>query len=85
MIANGKLFIVLQRLDSDNGWIPSKTPYLAVFDVEINEEIDTGMGSEGLKGIPLLVQRPLQHLFFGGQQHDLRAGSRFLAGIWRSL
>ncbi len=58
VIANGKLFIVLQRLDSDNGWVPSNTPYLAVFDVETNEEIDTGMGSEGLKGIPLPVRSP---------------------------
>jgi hypothetical protein len=58
VIANGKLFIVLQRLDSDNGWVPSNTPYLAVFDAETNEEIDTGMDSGGLKGIPLPVLRP---------------------------
>lgn len=59
VIANGKLFIVLQRVDSDNGWVPSNTPYLAVFDVKTNKEIDTGKGKGGLKGIPLPVRNPM--------------------------
>jgi hypothetical protein len=58
VIADGKLFIVLQRVDSDNGWVPSNTPYLAVFDVKTNQEIDTGKGTGGLKGIPLPIRNP---------------------------
>jgi hypothetical protein len=58
VIAHGKLFVVLERLDSDNGWVPSNTPYLAVFDVKTNKEIDTGKSSEGLKGIPLPINYP---------------------------
>ena len=58
VIANGKLFIVLQRLDADHAWAPSNTPYVAVFDVKTNKEIDTGKGSGGLKGIPLPVRNP---------------------------
>ncbi len=58
VVAGGKLFVVMQRVDADNGWAPSNTPYLAVFDVETDEEIDTGMGAGGLKGIPLPVRNP---------------------------
>lgn len=55
-IADGKLFIAMQRLDRDNGWIPSNTAYLAVFDTATDAEIDTGVANDdGVKGIPLPV------------------------------
>ena len=56
-IVGDKLFIVLQRLDS--GWQPSNTAYLAVFDTSTDTEIDTGMDSGSLKGIPLLGKNPM--------------------------
>ena len=57
VIANGRLYIVMQRLDAT--YAPSNTAYLAVFDVETDTEIDTGMGvADGLKGIPLVLRNP---------------------------
>lgn len=58
VIAEGKLFIVMQRLNRDKGYIPSNRPYVAVFDVKTNKEIDTGKGLDGLKGIPLPIRNP---------------------------
>ncbi|MDZ7699719.1 MAG: hypothetical protein U5R49_23250 [Deltaproteobacteria bacterium] len=56
VIANGKFFIVLQRLDTS--FCPTNTAYVAVFDVATNTEIDTGLGSGGMKGIPLPIKQP---------------------------
>jgi hypothetical protein len=57
VIAHGKLFVMMQRL---NYWAPSEIkPYIAVFDVDTDEEIDTAMGEGGLKGIALEIKDPL--------------------------
>ncbi|MBN1627527.1 MAG: hypothetical protein JW944_13470 [Deltaproteobacteria bacterium] len=57
VIADGKLFIIMQRLVS---WAPTDLkPYVAVFDTETDTEIDTGKGEGGLKGIPLDLKDPL--------------------------
>ena len=56
-VVDGKLFIAMQRLDSNYG--PTNTGYVAVFDTETDEEIDTGMGQNGLKGIPLIGHNPM--------------------------
>ena len=56
-VAGGKVFIALQRLDQDNGWIPSNTAYIAVFDATTDTEIDTGIpNDDGVKGIPLPIK-----------------------------
>jgi hypothetical protein len=55
VVVDGKLFIAMQRLDIT--WAPGEA-FLAVFDIDTNEEIDTGMGG-ALKGIPLTVKNPL--------------------------
>ena len=55
VIANGKLFIVLQRLVD---WCPSNTAYVAVFDTATDTEINTGMGSGNMIGIPLTIKNP---------------------------
>ena len=55
VIANGKLFIVMQRLVN---YCPSATPYVAVFDVATDTEINTGMGSGAMLGVPLSVKNP---------------------------
>lgn len=57
VIAGGKLFIAMQRLDSF--WVPANDAYVAVFDVATNEEIDTGIPNAdglGLKGIQLPIR-----------------------------
>lgn len=57
VIADGKLFILMQRLEN---WAPSNTGYVAVFDAATDQEIDTGMDMEnGRKGIPLSVRNPI--------------------------
>lgn len=57
VIVGDRLFIVMQRLTL---FQPTKTGYVAVFDVVADSEIDTGMGdADGLKGIPLSVRNPL--------------------------
>ena len=57
IIVDGLLYITLERLDQNNGWVPSNTPYIAVFDTATDTEIDTGVAnSDGVKGIPLPVR-----------------------------
>lgn len=55
VIKDGKLYVVLQRLESYNA---VKNGYVAVIDVATNEEIDTQPDQDGLKGIELPVQNP---------------------------
>ena len=55
VIANGKLFIVLQRLVD---WCPSEIAYVAVFDTTTDTEINTGLGSGSKIGIPLTIKNP---------------------------
>lgn len=57
VIADGKLFIIMQRL---KGYDPTDLKaYVAVFDIETDEEINTGKGEGELKGIPLDIKDPL--------------------------
>ena len=56
VIANDKLFIVMQRLDID--FCPSNVAYVAVFDVATDTEINTGKGSGAMLGVPLSVKNP---------------------------
>ena len=56
IIVEGRLYIALQRLDAE--WLPTETAYIAVFDVATDTEIDTGRGSDGLKGVPLISRNP---------------------------
>ena len=56
VITNGKLFIMMERLEN---WCPSTTAYVAVFDVATDTEIDTGLGEGGRKGIPLPIKDPV--------------------------
>ena len=58
VIVGGKFFILLQRLDQDNSWIPD-TPYLAVYDLATDTEIDTKIpNNDGVSGIPLPIKNP---------------------------
>ncbi len=56
VVVDNKLFITLQRLCS---WNPdTDSAYIAVFDTNTDQEINTGMGSGGLLGIELDVRNP---------------------------
>lgn len=57
VIIDDRLFIAMQRLDAI--WNPTDIGYVAVFDVNTDEEIDTGHDTNGLKGIPLIGHNPL--------------------------
>ena len=55
VIAQGRLFVILQRLDTSGGWgnYTYNTPYVAVFDTTTDAEIDTAGCGCDLKGIPI--------------------------------
>ncbi|MBQ0732026.1 MAG: hypothetical protein KBT75_15100, partial [Oleispira antarctica] len=63
VIADNKLFVALQRLD---GWAP-KPAYIAVIDIETNEEIDTNIQEDGFKGIPLNATNTFSLVEHNGQ------------------
>lgn len=76
VIVNGKLYMVLQRMDQNNGWVPSNTAYVAVFDTTTDREIDTGIAnSDGVKGIPLPVKNP------GAIQYLSATNTIYLQGV----
>ncbi|CBL44393.1 conserved hypothetical protein [gamma proteobacterium HdN1] len=59
VIVGEKLFVVMQRLDKTAGWAPGD-PYIAVFDINTNTEIDTDPNDnpENVKGIKLEIKNP---------------------------
>ena len=60
VINDGKLFVVMQRLDDNFG--SSNAVYLAVFDTVTDSEIETDADiSDSVMGIPLLGLNPLEH------------------------
>jgi hypothetical protein len=63
-IVGDRLFLTLQRLDADSK--PTNTGYVAVFNTDNDQEIDTGKGSGGLKGIPLLGKNPADIQYHAG-------------------
>jgi hypothetical protein len=59
VINNGKLFIAMQR--QDDAFAPGSA-FVAVFDTETDQEIETNSSSEdNVKGIPLVGVNPLQN------------------------
>lgn len=58
LIRNGKLYVALQRLD--DSFAATRSGYVAVIDTTTDTEIDTGRGSNGLKGIELPVNDPVR-------------------------
>lgn len=58
LIHDGKLYVVMQRMDEN--WTP-QTAYVAVFDAQTGEEIETNANTEdNLKGIPVAGINPVQ-------------------------
>ncbi len=81
IIVDDKLFVLLERLqEMPSGFqIPDKVGYLAVYNTITDTEIDTGMGSDGLLGIELLVTNPasLQYNEDTGQIYVVGRGNYF--------
>ncbi len=75
VIVNGKLYLILQRLDQDNGWVPTNTSYLVVIDIDTNEEVDTQDGVENFKGIPLPIKNPQEIVY------NAAVGKIFIQGV----
>jgi len=81
VIAGGRLFIAMQRLDSS--WQPSNDAYVAIFDVATDEEIDTGTpNDDGLNGIPLPIRNTgaIQYLIANNTIYVQGAGDLFGGG-----
>ena len=75
VIINGKLFIIVNRLDRNNSWAPTNTAYIAVFDTSTDIEIDTGItNADGLKGIPLDIQNCSGIQYMAGKIYVQGAG-----------
>ena len=74
VLANGKLFVVMQRLVD---WCPTEVAYVAVFDTATDTEINTGMGSGSMVGIPLTIKNPnsIQYLATNNRIYVQGAGS----------
>lgn len=58
VIADGKLYVHMQRLNRDNNFAPENTAYVAVIDTTTDTEIDTQQDNGVLKGIPLTTRNP---------------------------
>ncbi len=71
IIIGNKLFIILQRLDAF--YSPSNDSYIAVFNTDTDQEIDTGQGESGLKGIKLDIRNPSGRLIYN-------SGTIYVAG-----
>ena len=68
VVVDGKLYITLQRLD---GFSVTQDAYVAIFDVNTDEEIDANVPGDSFKGIPLqtrnltnIVYEPISNSIF---------------------
>ncbi len=80
IIVDDKLFVLLERLQElPSAQIPDKVGYLAVYNTITDTEIDTGMGSDGLLGVELLVTNPtsLQYNEATGQIYVVGRGNYY--------
>ena len=57
LLINNKLYLLMQGLDRDAGWVPGQA-YLAIFDTTDNTEVDTNSEASTPKGIALKTKNP---------------------------
>jgi hypothetical protein len=57
-LAAGRLFVEVQRLDEDHGWVPVPPSYLAVVDPVADRLVDIDPDLPGVQGIPLAGLNP---------------------------
>ena len=72
VIYQDNLFVAMQRLDSS--WTPEQA-YIAVIDLETNEEVDTNTQLDGLKGIPLNANNTFSLVEHNGQLYAAGRGN----------
>jgi hypothetical protein len=72
VIYQDNLFVAMQRLDSS--WTPEQA-YIAVIDLETNEEVDTNTQLDGLKGIPLNATNTFTLTEYNGQLYAAGRGN----------
>jgi hypothetical protein len=84
VINNGKLFIAMQR--QDDNFVPGSA-FVAVFDTETDQEIETNSSSEDtVKGIPLVGVNPLQNsLVVYGERVFVTSASNYYGDLNLSL
>lgn len=86
VIVNGKLFVLMERLDKVGGWVPGEA-YVAVFDINTNQEIDTNVSDapSNLKGIKLDIRNPNELQVVGDKIYVSAVGNyypqQFTGGI----
>lgn len=57
LLIDDKLYLLMQNIDQDNGWIPGQA-YLAVYETTNHTEIETNSDADSPKGIALQVTNP---------------------------
>ncbi len=62
LIVNDKLYIILQRLEGISQSVIHDA-YIAVFDINTDQEIDVNIVGDNLKGIPLTYRNPTAHTY----------------------
>ena len=55
---DGHLFVACQRLDRDNGWVPTDVSVLAVVDVMTDQVVDVDANTAGVQGIVMAGKNP---------------------------
>lgn len=65
IIIGDHLYVLMQRLDRNNGWEPLHTAFIAVFNTQTNAEIDLDIDPT-LGGIPLQTRNPKKLQYVDG-------------------
>lgn len=68
IIANGKLFVAMQRLEN---YAAINTAYIAVIDTTTDLEIDAGIAGDYLLGIPLIIRNPNTSIEYLAENNSL--------------
>ena len=55
---NNYLFVACQRLDRDNGWVPTDVSVIAVVDVLTDQVVDVDANTAGVQGIVMASKNP---------------------------
>jgi hypothetical protein len=60
-VVDGKLFVILQRMDRSDAWnwLPSNTAYLLVIDTGTDEIVDADTDAPGVQAVELTVRNPV--------------------------
>lgn len=62
-----RLFVACQRLDRDNGWVPTDVSIIAVIDVATDQVVDVDENAAGVQGIAMAGKNPAGAVQRGGK------------------